>query len=392
VCSSATCLCPTPVSASAIRETDSASYASNSPAIASNGTQAAILFTVSSIAVSGGTNLHVAILNADGTRANSGDVVLTSFADGATSSAYMGDIVATSSGWAVVWTQTGGTSADGDIMFQALAANGTPQGTPTDVTALTPGPAASPDWVRLAYDPSEGFAIVSALTSGGASFQLLGMNGTEPQAVNSVPVNGTMAFQAIAAAPSGSGWGVVAQSGQESVFQPFNADGSQTVSPTTLSTSIASVSAVRLAYDGATWVTAWTESRETSQTMAVVVARGPSLATRADVQTAPASGTVPFREASVAVSGADVSVVWETANSLGGPDQAQLARFRAPSDANAALVELTDPMPLVTTQTIYIYTLAAAAMGPASLLTTWADTRWGHNEIYAQSTDFLSCQ
>ncbi len=73
------------------------------------------------------------------------------------------------------------------------------------------------------------------------------------------------------------------------------------------------------------------------------------------------------------------------------PGIARFARYRAPTTATAAPILLTGPTSLVTTQTVSPSTLVAAA-GPTSLLASWADTRWGPNEIYVEPVDFLSCQ
>jgi hypothetical protein len=275
-------------------------------------------------------------------------------------------------------------------MFQQLAADGTPQGTPADITALTTGPAAGASGLRLAYGASQGFAIASAGSTGG-DFQLLGADGASPQPVNSIPQGSVSTTGAIAAAPSG-GWGVLVGNGSTITLQPFNADGSKTVAATTVTTMAAD--APSIAYDGSTWVATWTERRyNTYPTVdAVVIARGATLSNRLDVATATENVSVPLGLAAVTASGAEVSLVWESRPGLSGPDAGQLARFRAPTDPTAALVWLTNPVTLVDTYSIDIYTLDAIATGPTSLLSTWADTRWGHDEIYAQATNFLSCQ
>jgi hypothetical protein len=378
------------VDATAVRETNSASYASKQPRIAWSGSQAAVVFGVSSTTATGGANVHVALLNADGSRATSGDVALTSFADGSTSNAYPADIVWTGSGWGVLWTQTA-TSSTYHILFQQLAADGTPQGTPADITALTTGPTAPASWLRLGYGATQGFALVST-TSGSADFQLLGADGAHPQPVNPIPGGGGLTFfPSIAAAP-GAGWGVMVGGNSGLLFQPVNADGSITVTATVL-TTLGSTGA-SIAYDGSTWVGTWTERRyNTYPTVdAIVLARGATLSNRLDVATATENTSVPLGLSAVSASGPEVSLVWESRSGLSGPDVGQLARFRGPTDPTAALVRLTDPVTLVSTSTIEIYTLDTTVTGPTSLLSTWADSRWGHDEIYAQATDFLSCK
>ena len=401
VCSSGACRCPAPTAGTPVRLTSTAGDTAAHPAIAWSGTQAAVLYD--STTTAGATNVLLAILNADGTRAVAKDTVLTSITS-ASGSAVAGNVVWTGAAWAAVWMQ--GTTMYGgdDVMFQKFAANGAPQGSPVDITALTPGtPPVRPWWPRLAYSATQGFVLVTTAYEGPAAyFQLLGADGVHPQVALQVATNNNTLPCAVAPSPEG-GWEVLALSQNDLDFQTINADGSKTLSPAvvesdaTTDTTFPSLSSfLSLANDGTTWDGAWTDGFFTTQGNAIVLTRGPSLGTRLVVEEVTFNsypGPPPFGAAAVTAGGGTVTIAYESAvDGTSGVGAARMARYRAPSDPNAALVPLTDPTALVTTSTVQSQSIALTSSGATSAMAAWVDSRWGHGEIYAEAVDFHGCQ
>jgi hypothetical protein len=350
-----------------------------------NGTNVALLYDVTS-ATTGSRNVYLALLNPDGTRAVAQDTALTNHTDGF--GAYAGDVKWNGTSWAAVWLEQ-----QRAVMFQTVATNGSAIGSPVNITTLTPGVAANPDWTnaRLTYSAANGYALATTVVNDQAvDFQRLGADGIHPQAIIADTVTAGGQPGDIAEGSATTGWAVLTSSPYTIGLELFNPDGSQTTPPISINTFLpfTGEDGAAIVYDGVTWVGGWTE---TDLGLDAVAVRGPALATKQLVEhsasTDPALGTPR-----IAASGGSVTFVYDSAVTAQlTPATARLARFQAPSDPNAQLVPLTDPMPLVTTTTVAAYSLHVVATGSTSAMAVWSDTRWGHTEIYVESIDYQGC-
>ncbi len=376
-CSAGNCGCPAPIASAEARLTTTITD-TLAPSAAWNGTHVGVVYLEDTGPVGGNiteANLYFALLNPDGTRAVSPDLALTNLSFFETVS-HPPDIVWNGSEFAVAWSQTNFQGV-ATIMFQRIAADGTPKDASVDLSANTPGSKIPAGSVRIQWSPvNAGYAIVVHANSYpyGEYFQLIGADGSSPAPVNQVGTNDSTR-PGFAVAPTGE-W-ATAEAAGTTYLSLFNPDGSKTQPSVHLGTSASTNGAVDLTHDGATWLTAWKEGSN------IYVNRGDTKNTPFVAATFSSSGFTHLVDVSLSGTGA-LALMWSQ------PNEIYLRRFLIPTTTSSTLTALTPTIGVLTSPTAS-GGITAVHTGSGSLLAIWADTRWGAGELYARSFDFSSC-
>jgi hypothetical protein len=337
-------------------------------------------------------NVYFALLNPDGTRAVATDLALTAFPAGSTATgASAPDIVWTGTEYGVLWPQVSQAGATAELMLQRVGPSGATIGASHNITAATVGAKASANGARLSWSPVYGgYAIASAGSSATLHFQRIGVDGTAPDPINTVPTNSffPLTTPGIAVSPSGE-WGVVfatSNTGSTVYLAFFNSDGSRTANVVTLEPS-QGIGNPAILHDGTSWVTAWYTVMSTFN-HSLLINRGTSRNSPYTVyaDAAPMLSTPPPVFVQLALAGGALTVAYEHPN--GTNYDFRMRRYLLPS--SGAPTPISDTITILDTPTILYSNTAAMAVG-SKTIGLWADDRFGANELYARSIDTLGC-
>jgi hypothetical protein len=356
-------MCPNPIVGSALRLTTTPTKTLNAAA-AWNGTHAGVVYEED------GTTgeLYFALLNADGTRAKSPDVLIAS---GQAASALTPDIAWTGSEFGVVWTN--GYSS---IMFRRLGADGTPKAGMVDITAATPGTKAPISAPRITWSPVyAGYAIVT-LGYTGTNFQRIGADGTTPEAVNVTATGSVYGRSGVALSPAGE-WSIAVRYSNSTLLAFYNPDGSKTKPVSTIDSWTYYNDVPVVVHDGSTWVT--TYARNDGY---IMVNRGAGANTPAALFKLP-SNVYPKAFRTIVSSGGAYDLV-ELRDSL-----IRHYRFSLSQAGTTTVTPLTSETLVLSTPNAL--GLEALAVGPGKQLVLWADNRWGAEELYAAPVSLQNC-
>lgn len=377
VCMAGQCKCPAPITGTPVRVTNNAVDDLRVSA-AWDGTHVGVAYV--RVNSTSSTNLRLALLNADGTVAS--DV---SLADTPGMGSLIGpELVWSGSEYAVLWYESGG------FRLLRLDAAGAAKGAVVTIPNTTSF--GSPQQIAIAWSSSyAGYALAyrASLT---LVFRLLGADGTAPPPENSVTTSATAPSShplRLAVAPDGT-WGVAYGGLSNASLAVFNADGSRTLAPQTLSSNVdfGSSRHPTLVHDGTTWVTAWISS---STPRGVFVNRGQ----QANGPTIAASVTSPnnINEAVLAMANGSLAVGWVQGGSSGSSYQFRMQRFAIPATGTSALTSIHSAVDVLPTFNLNgLGNVALVAAGANGLVGIWADDRWGTaREIYAAPINIMSC-
>ena len=370
VCTAGKCGCPAPIVGAPLRLTTTPTDAAR-PAAAWSGTHVGVVYIENPAGSSQWGDLYFALLNPDGTRAKSPDIALTT----TQSVREQPSIVWTGTEFGVAYRRS--TSA----MFQRLDANGTLLGAPADINLATPGPILpyiSP--LGLAWSPTYGGYALCSLGSSEVGFQRIGATGTAPEAVNHINILGAL-FDGnckLAVSPVGE-WGILVGGGggYDFKFVPVNPDGSKT-KPTTTLQVYTYATEVSLVYDGAAWLSAWRYEGS-----GIRVNRGETLNSPFTAVPFTSKGGDHYNVSTTLSGTGAVELVWTQPNDI------RLRRFLVPTSSTSFLTALGGEVSILATPNAIDMT--AVHTGSGSMLTLWADNRWGATELYAAPVDFSSC-
>jgi hypothetical protein len=325
------------------------------------------------------TNLRLALLNPDGTVGS--DV---SVADTAGTGSLVGpELTWSGSEYAVVWYDftTG-------IKLLRLDAAGAAKGAVVTIPVNTsPG---TPQALAIAWSSSHGGYALAHRAGQNMVFRLIGADATAPQPENAFTTSiASLHPIRLVVAPDGT-WGMAYGGLSNSSLAVFNADGSRTLAPATLSTN-ADYSSSRhptLVHDGTTWVQAWVSS---SSPRAALVNRGQQANSPANLVTVASPNNVV--EPVLTMVNGSLAVGWAQAGSTGGSYQFRVQRFAIPSTATSAMTSIHSAVDVLSTYNLNgLGNIALVTTGASGLLGIWADDRWGTaREIYAAPINLMSC-
>ena len=230
-------------------------------------------------------------------------------------------------------------------------------------------------------------------------FRRLGIDATAPETTVGVDIGsdvGSVTGTRLAVSPSGE-WGVVAQPSRTLFFVRFNADGSRTKDVITLPNAVTGVPDL-IAEDSSSWLTTFVrEEYVLGKRMAyLTLARGNDLSVRDALETVEVpGGAVPYPltiPPALLLDGTTLDAVFARAESLSGASTVHLKRWSLPAATGIAPSVLADRAPILTTSNHLLSSgLAAAPVDGKNLIATWADNRWGDNELYGSTVDLRMC-
>jgi len=230
-------------------------------------------------------------------------------------------------------------------------------------------------------------------------FRRLGIDATAPETTVGVDIGsdvGSVTGTRLAVSPSGE-WGVVAQPSRTLFFVRFNADGSRTKDVITLPNAVTGVPDL-IPEDASSWLTTFVrEEYVLGKRMAyLTLARGNDLSVRDALETVEVpGGAVPYPltiPPALLLDGTTLDAVFARAESLSGASTVHLKRWSLPAATGIAPSVLADRAPILTTSNHLLSSgLAAAPVDGKNLIATWADNRWGDNELYGSTVDLRMC-
>lgn len=374
VCRAGKCGCPSPSVGKEVRLTSTVAWES-APSLAFNGTNVGVLYLQSAKAPAP-ANLRFALVKTDGTSIS--DVALTSFTNPNTGDAVLlgSSLTWTGTEFGLVYLRQKGLDTQ-QVLLQRLNANGTSKGAAVVVSTetLLYGPSA----VAVAWSTSYGGYAVTYRTQAGRVFRRVGATGATPESESLLPSSTASAHSVqLVAAPDGT-WGLNALG--ELVW--FNADGSRTLPEMVL------MGDVTLSHDGAAWLATaedngdnLTVQRGTSTNQGLIWS--PELFQR-------------FNEHTSTLVGKNLAVLAATEKTSLGPMTLLFQRFVVPAGTSTALTTPTPPidtLPGLTAAgsgTERPHNFALVATGASTLLSVWADVRWGATELYSVPITIPAC-
>jgi hypothetical protein len=396
VCTSGKCSCPSPIVGTAVRLTSNAQNDAK-PSAAWDGTHVGVAYAQALSTTSSYYEIRFALLNADGTLVS--DTALTDYAK---TSTYYGattgpQLIWNGSEYALSWIDYGliGTSSSIGTQVRFLRLDGTGAskgesvvvGGATGTTSYT----SSPTHHHLAWSDSyQGYAVVYG-NSSSLAFRRIGADASSLETPN--VVSEAWAYTSgrsllVTAAADGT-WGVLGGDYSSAKLGIYNADGSRTLSPVTLTTSADYYGRwPSAAYQGTTLITSWIggSSRD------IVVNRG----AMANSPTSVVTGVSPaaFGNVNVAMNDAALALGWtERASSSASAYRYRVQRFSLPTALTSAPVALHAAVDVLSTYTITATDdVTLVASGTGGLVAIWSDSRWGTaRELYAAPVDLQSC-
>jgi hypothetical protein len=375
-CTAGQCKCPAPIVGTAVRVTNNVLDDIRVSA-AWDGTHVGVAY----VRVNSTTalNLRLALLNADGTLA--ADVSVADI----TGSLIGPELVWSGSEYALVWY-----NYDTGFKLVRLDAAGAAKGAPATITPSSTWD--SPQSLDIAWSSSYGGYALAYRAGLNLVFRLLGADGTAPQAENSV-MTSAVASQLqpvrLVVAPDGT-WGMAYGGLSNASLAVFNADGSRTLAPQSLSNNsdYGSSRHPTLVHDGTTWVTAWVSA---TTPRAALVNRGQQANSPASLVSVASPNNV--NEPVLAMVNGSLAVGWAQGGSSGSSYQFRLQRFAIPSTATSAMTPIHSAVDVLSTYNLNgLGNIALVATGANGLLGIWADDRWGTaREIYAAPINLMSC-
>ena len=367
-CSSGQCKCPDPTVGTPVRLTNN-SIDEWAPVAVWDGTHVGVAYAQRT--GGGSANVRFALLNPNGSLVS--DQAVTT---------YLLDAMRSRPGLAWSGTEYAVVSDyfSQDVMFQRLDAAGATKGSPIDV-----GNGESfPQNPAVAWSASYAGYSVAFYASSQLHFRRVGADASVLDPVNTVSGLGVSSGRdlVLRVAPNGA-WTVATGGSFDISLTTFNPDGSRTLAPQTLASSVSSSSGgPDLVHDGTNWLTTWINSGFTS----VVVNRGSTANNPANVVTATNLG-----EAVLSMVDGTIAVAWLQRPSTSGSYALRLQRFAIPSTATSALTSIHNAVDVLPTQNTGVNDIALVSTGDA-LVAIWADNRWGATrEIYAAPINLQSC-
>jgi hypothetical protein len=335
------------------------------PAAAWSGTHVGVVYIEASTSGTFVSNLLLALLNPDGTRAVPTDLALTTFTPG-TGEVTAADIVWTGTEFGVLWLQKIGSVSH--HLIQRISAAGTPLAPPFDITQNTPPPTLFAVQTELSWNSVYGgYAIGGA--NGNVGLQRLGPIGETPEPINALTVGASDG--AFAVSPAGE-WAYLSKVSSSARLSLFNSDGSHTKTDGTFGSSVATDS-THVLHDGVAWLSAWRSSNS------LWINRGDqSNSPAVNVAASATPNNIRFARA-----GNVVELLWSEPNDI------RLKRLSVPPTLTATLPQLGGITTVLATQNAI--TTDAVHTGSGALLVVWSDNRWGALELYAAPVDFSSC-
>ncbi|MCB9582473.1 MAG: hypothetical protein H6717_35885 [Polyangiaceae bacterium] len=365
ICSAGKCTCDAPIVGAATRLTNTVTD-TVMPATAWSGSHVGVVYQENPAGFSTQpADLYFALLNADGTRAKTPDVALTT-GGGVLSSP---SIVWTGSEFGVVWT------VSGSVMFRRIGADGTPVAAAENITTNTAG-------TKLPYNGTPSIAWSStyggyALSNQGSNtvyFQRIGATGATPDPVNAITASCSSSGKpAMAVSPSGE-WGILVGGYGYGVYLILvNPDGSKTKPNVTMDSS-SSGQVTALLYDGTTWVSAWHFSYN-----GLRLNRGETASPNLVVTL---SSSLHPQMAITQSNPNVINLIWTQPNDI------RMRRFLT-SSVSSGFLPMGNEFSILSTQNAL--EVSAVQAGPTDLLVTWSDTRWGAPELYTSALSLADC-
>jgi hypothetical protein len=355
------------------------------PSAAWDGTHIGLAYT-QAINTTGYSQIRFALLNPDGTLVS--DAAITSYtgtSEGVTSPP---ELIWNGTEYALTWIAY---SSGTQVFFLRLDETGTPKGTAVNVASAT----------SLGFTPSEhhlawsgtykGYAIVTAWREY-LAFRRIGADATTLETPNLVTRSNYYGYVPrklrMVVAPDDT-WGVASGDGGGVRFTLFNADGSRTLSPATLSTSVYSSSMwPSLIHDGKAWLTAWVASSGRD----ILVNRGSMSSVLGTLVTS--ASTNGIGDVQLTKVGSNLAVGWTetTGTTSSSLYRYRVQRFTLPTSTFTVTPALHAAVDVLATENIQSTGDVALVSTGTGLLAIWADNRWGTREMYAAVLDLGSCQ
>ncbi|MGC4066736.1 MAG: hypothetical protein QM784_19295 [Polyangiaceae bacterium] len=380
VCTNGTCQCPSPSVGTAVRLTTNTLQDSR-PAAAWDGTHVGVAYT-QAINTSY-SQLRFALVNPDGTLVS--DVALTTYTGTSQGVTSQPELIWNGKEYALTWIAY---ESGYQLMFLRLDETGSPKGTPINVgNAAALG--LSPNSHNLAWSETYGGYAVIAGESYSLAFRRIGADASKLETPNLTSMPETSASgreRCVQAAPDGS-WGVASGDSWGLRFIVFNADGSRTLSPVSLSTSVyTSSSWPALVHDGKTWLTAWVGSSGRD----IAVNRGSMSSVLGNLVTVVSGNYVG--DVQLAMAGSPLAVGWtERVGPYSTLHRYRVQRFTVPTTTFTVPPALHPAVDVLATENIQSTGDVSLVSTGSGLVAVWADNRWGSREIYAAALDTKSC-
>ena len=350
------------------------------------GDKIGIVYLSRSVCPSSSTNgnIYFTLIDSKGQRLLASDVQLTSH-NCVASYALGSDIVWNGQEFGVVWTERfipGNNTYPQYMMFQRIDANGTPVGTPVNLTTLTPGgesAAAMPWSPRMAFMPGVGYAVVTGKGSQPFDFQRLGIDGMHPEPA--VTYSYTFWQGACTLAASDKLFAILAEgSSDDTVLFRLNTDGTMTSSSYTVAQELENTRPQLFSF-GDSWLAAHAESGYYSGN--AYVFRGSELQHKhALFKTS--SGPAYAERAALDSDILSVSII------QGSPGIIPVYRYRIPQDPAAAPVLVGAPFDILSNPNAS-GGHALVSTSAKALVSIWLDTRYGGTELFSASADVSGC-
>lgn len=391
-CKAGACKCPAPTLNAEVRLTNNTSD-SQLVAAAWDGTNVGVAYVVAADASQGvGYNVFFSRIKPDGTVM--GTTQITNYSTNVTGVTEAPQLVWTGTEYGLLWSYNIHVSGMPIVMFRRIKPNGgfaAPAVQVAKSEVLEEGGffyTYRVEHAALAWSSQYG-GYAAYYTRAGNSvasvFRRLGVDGTTPDAENSFEELSRTWPNRLVAAPDGT-WGIMS----DLKLQLINADGSKTTTASTVNVGRDYFFAPPLMHDGQTFVAVG--RRDSWPTPpGLFLNRGAS--TNTPFALIRENSGEQFKEALLSKVGQSLAVGYTRAAL--GSDYARLAlqRFTIPATPTSAVQSLHDSVDIMTTDTVSSRGGDAAIVGttPGHMLGIWADTRWGHKQLYARDIDLHSC-
>jgi hypothetical protein len=330
------------------------------------------------------SQLRFALVNPDGTLVS--DVALTTYSGDYQGVTSQPELIWNGKEYALTWMAY---ESGYQLMFLRLDETGAPKGTPVNVGNATAF-GFTPNEHHLAWSETYGGYAIVAGSSYNLAFRRIGADASTlgtPNLTSLTDYTSSPRDRRMVAAPDGS-WGVASGDNWSVKFTVFNADGSRTLSPVSLSSSIyTSASWPALVHDGKAWLTAWVGSSGRD----IAINRGSMSSVLGSLVTVVSGNYVG--DVQVTTSGSELAVGWTERIGTYSTSlyRYRVQRFTIPTATFTVPPALHPAVEVLATENIQSTGDVSLVSTGSGLVAVWADNRWGNREIYAAAVDAKSC-